>query len=303
MSTQPQFCHLHLHTDFSLLDGAIQHGPLAKHVAELGMPAVAITDHGNLFGAISFYNSMKAQQVKPIIGMEAYIARESRHKKTAADAPGVGHDGERGMNHLILLASNFTGYQNLVKLSSLAYTEGYYYKPRIDRELLAQHHEGLIALSACLSGVPQSLLLAGKFDDAARAALEFQDIMGKGNYFLEIQDHQIEAQLRINDALIELSNKVEIPLVVTNDCHYLTAQDHEAHDALICLQTGRTVKDRRGMHYSPLCSQRRGNVAIIWQFYPRRAPAYRRNRRTLQLGTPQREKLFADLSRTCGPYR
>src|SRR5438552_17791925 len=185
-TTKPQYCHLHLHTDFSLLDGAIQHGPLAKRVAELGMTAAAVTDHGNLFGAISFYNTMKAAGVKPIIGMEAYIARGSRHQRTAADAPGPGHDGEKGINHLILLAKDLTGYQNLVKLSSLAYTEGYYYKPRIDRELLAAHSEGIIALSACLSGVPSSLLLLGKFDDAARAALEFQEIMGKGNYFLEI---------------------------------------------------------------------------------------------------------------------
>lgn len=251
MSTEKQFCHLHLHTDYSLLDGAIQHGPLAKRAAELSMPAIAVTDHGNLFGAISFYNTMKAGNIKPIIGMEAYIARESRHTKTTADAPGKGHDGERGYNHLILLAKNLTGYQNLVKLSSLAYTEGYYYKPRIDRELLREHSEGLISLSACLSGVPQSLLLAGRFDDAVRAAGEFEDIMGKGNYYLEIQDQGLEQQRQLNGPLIELSKKTNIPLVVTNDCHFLTADDHEAHDALICLQTGRTLKEKERMHYSP----------------------------------------------------
>lgn len=251
MSTpQKQFCHLHLHTDFSLQDGAIQHGPLAKRLKELGMPAVAVTDHGNLFGAISFYNTMKASGIKPIVGMEAYISRGSRHNKTAADAPGVNHDGEKGINHLILLAKNYQGYQNLIKLSSFAYTEGYYYKPRMDRELLAAHSEGLIALSACLSGVPQSLLLTGKFDEAARAALEFQDIMGKGNYFLEIQDQGLEQQHRINGPLVELSKKVEIPLVATNDCHFLTAEDYDAHDALICLQTGKLVKDEHRMRYS-----------------------------------------------------
>lgn len=244
------FVHLHLHTDFSLLDGAIQHEPLAKRVSELGMSAVAITDHGNLFGAISFYNTMQGAQVKPIIGMEAYLARGSRLHKTATDAPGTGHDGERGINHLILLAKDFTGYQNLVKLSSFAYTEGYYYKPRIDREILAKHSEGLIALSACLSGVPQSLLMAGKFDEAAQAALEFQDIMGEGNYYLEIQDQGLEQQHRINGSLIELSKKTGIPLVVTNDCHFLTAEDYEAHDALICLQTGKSIHDPKRMRYS-----------------------------------------------------
>ncbi|KAF0250416.1 MAG: DNA polymerase III subunit alpha [bacterium] len=249
---KPQYCHLHLHTDYSLLDGAIQHSPLAKRLTELEMPAVAITDHGNLFGAISFYNTMKSSNIKPIIGMEAYIARKSRHDKTTADAPGMGHDGEKGINHLILLAKDLTGYHNLVKLSSLAYTEGYYYKPRIDRELLAAHSEGLIALSACLSGVPQALLLNGKFDEAAKASLEFQDIMGKGNYYLEIQDQGIDLQHKINGPLVELSKKVEIPLVATNDCHFLTADDHEAHDALICLQTGRFVKDEKRMRYSPM---------------------------------------------------
>lgn len=249
MSTEKRdFVHLHLHTDFSLLDGAIQHEPLAKRVSELGMSAVAITDHGNLFGAISFYNTMQGSQIKPIIGMEAYIARGSRLEKTATDAPST--DGERGINHLILLAKDFTGYQNLVRLSSFAYIDGYYYKPRIDREILAKHSEGLIALSACLSGVPQSLLMAGKFAEAAQAALEFQDIMGRGNYYLEIQNQGLEQQYRINNSLIELSKKTDIPLVVTNDCHFLTADDYEAHDALICLQTGKSIHDSKRMRYS-----------------------------------------------------
>src|ERR1051326_3924412 len=192
MSTaKNQYCHLHLHTDYSLLDGAIQHGPLAKRAVELGMPAIAVTDHGNLFGAISFYNTMKSSGVKPIVGMEAYIARGSRHQKTAADAPGVGHDGEKGINHLILLAKDLTGYQNLVKLSSLAYTEGYYYKPRIDRELLAAHSEGLIALSACLKGEIPSALVKDQPEKAAKSLAEYQDIFGKENFFLELMDHGI----------------------------------------------------------------------------------------------------------------
>jgi DNA polymerase-3 subunit alpha len=178
-----QFVHLHLHTDYSLLDGAIQIKPLANRVEELGMAACAMTDHGNMFGAISFYNAMKYRGVKPIIGCETYIARGSRKDKAATGA------GEKANFHLILLAQNYEGYQNLVRLTSKAYTEGFYYKPRIDKELLAEHSKGLIGLSACMSGVPSALLAQEKCDEAAAAAIEFQEILGKGNYFLEIQEH------------------------------------------------------------------------------------------------------------------
>src|SRR5580704_11419274 len=175
---EKDFVHLHLHTDFSLLDGAIQIKPLAKRAEEIGARAVAVTDHGNMYGGLSFYNQMKGSGIKPIIGMEAYVAKGRRTDRGEETT-------ERGMNHLILLAKDLTGYHNLVTLTSFSFTEGYYYKPRIDTQLLAKHSEGLVGLSACLSGVPSSLLLTGKFDEAARRATEFEDIMGKGNYFLE----------------------------------------------------------------------------------------------------------------------
>lgn len=240
---EKNFVHLHLHTDYSLLDGAIQIKPLAKRVAELGMPACAMTDHGNMFGAISFYNAMKAQGIKPIIGCETYISRGSRHNRTPS-AP-----GEKARFHLILLAKNFDGYRNLVRLTSKAFTEGFYYKPQIDKELLAEHSEGLIGLSACLSGVPSALLVQDKLDAAAAAALEFQDIFGKGNYFLEIQEHGLESQLRIQQSLLELSKRTGIPLVATNDAHYLNPDDARAHDVLLCIGSGKTVQETNRLKF------------------------------------------------------
>ncbi len=231
-----QFVHLHLHTDYSLLDGAIKIGPLAKRIAELKMPAVAITDHGNLFGSLSFYNKMKAEGVKPIIGIEAYIARGSRLEKGASDL----QPGDKATNHIVLMAKNLAGYHNLVKLSSYSYTEGFWRKPRIDKELLAKHSEGLIGLSACISGVPPYLLLRDKFDEAAREALEFQDILGKGNYYLEIQEHGLDAQKRIRKPMVELSKKTGVPIVATNDSHYLMPDDVKAHEMLLCIGRGKT---------------------------------------------------------------
>ena len=240
---EQRFAHLHLHTDYSLLDGAIQIKPLAKRTEELGMTACAMTDHGNMFGAISFYNAMKSRGIKPIIGCETYITRGSR-KDRAATGP-----GERANFHLILLAKDLDGYRNLVRLTSKAYTEGFYYKPRIDKELLAEHSKGLIALSACMSGVPSAMLARDKCDDAAAAALEFQEILGKGNYFLEIQEHGLEAQGRIRKPLVELSRRTGVPLVATNDAHYLTPQDARAHDVLLCIGSGKTVNETNRLRY------------------------------------------------------
>ena len=237
------FVHLHLHTDYSLLDGAIQIKPLAKRTEELGMKACAMTDHGNMFGAISFYNAMKNRGVKPIIGCETYITRGSRTDRSA------GAPGEKANFHLILLAQNYEGYQNLVRLTSKAYTEGFYYKPRIDKELLAQHSKGLIALSACLSGVPSAMLVREKCDEAAAAAIEFEEIMGKGNYFLEIQEHGLEAQDKIRKPLVELSKRTGVPLVATNDAHYLMPDDARAHDVLLCIGSGKTVADTNRLRY------------------------------------------------------
>jgi DNA polymerase-3 subunit alpha len=239
-----QFVHLHLHTDYSLLDGAIQIKPLSNRVEELGMRACAMTDHGNMYGAISIYNAMKSHGVKPIIGCETYITRGSRKEK-AASAP-----GEKASFHLILLAQNYEGYQNLVRLTSKAYTEGFYYKPRIDKELLAEHSKGLIALSACMSGVPSAMLAQDKCDDAAKAALEFEEILGKGNYFLEIQEHGLEPQRRIRKSLVDLSKRTGVPLVATNDAHYLMPDDARAHDVLLCIGSGKTVNDTNRLRYA-----------------------------------------------------
>jgi DNA polymerase-3 subunit alpha len=240
-----QFVHLHLHTDHSLLDGAIKIEPLAWRAAELKMPAVAITDHGNLYGALSFYHKMRDAGVKPIIGIEAYIARGSRHDRGVEKLS----PGDRATNHIVLLAKNLAGYHNLVKLSSFAYIEGFWRKPRIDRELLAKYSEGIIGLSACISGVPPHLLLRDQFDEAARASLEFQEILGKGNYYLEIQEHGLDAQKRIRRPLVELSKKTGIPMVATNDSHYLMDTDVKAHDTLLCIGTGKTINDPNRLTY------------------------------------------------------
>ena len=245
MANKKEFVHLHLHTDYSLLDGAIRIAPLAKRAAELGMSAVAITDHGNLYGALSFYHKMRAEKVKPIIGMEAYYTRGSRREKGVASL----EPGEKATNHIVLLAKDLTGYHNLVRLSSYAYTEGFWRKPRIDRELLAKHSDGIIGLSACLSGVPPSLLLRDRFEEAARASLEFEEILGKGNYYLEIQEHGLDAQRRIRKPLVELSKRTGIPLVATNDSHYLMADDVKAHDMLLCIGTGKTINDPNRLTY------------------------------------------------------
>jgi DNA polymerase-3 subunit alpha len=244
MMTQGKpFVHLHLHTDYSLLDGAIQIKPLSERLGTLGMNACAMTDHGNMYGAITFYNTMKAKGIKPIIGCETYLAIGSRKDRAAGAA------GEKRNHHLILLAKDLEGYKNLSRLTSKAFTEGFYYKPRIDKELLAKHSKGLIALSSCMSGVPSALLAQDRFEDAATQALEFQDIMGKGNYFLEIQEHGLDAQARIRKPLVELSKKTGIPLVATNDAHYLMPDDARAHDLLLCIGSGKTVNDENRLRY------------------------------------------------------
>src|SRR5882672_1272573 len=237
------FVHLHLHTDYSLLDGAIQIKPLAKRLEQLGMKACAMTDHGNMYGAISFYQTMKKQGIRPIIGCEAYLAAGSRTDRVPRAS------GQKVNYHIILLAKDLEGYRNLSRLTSKAFTEGFYYKPRIDRELLAQHSKGLIALSACMSGVPSAMLAKECPDDAAAAALEFEEIMGKGNYFLEIQEHGLEPQARIRKPLVELSKRTGIPLVATNDAHYLKPDDARAHDLLLCIGSGKTVNDQNRLRY------------------------------------------------------
>jgi DNA polymerase-3 subunit alpha len=218
------------------LDGANQIDPLIKQVKGFGMPAVAITDHGNMFGAVEFYQKAKAEGVKPIIGCEAYLAPGSRLNRE-------GHLAYNDYYHLILLAANKTGYQNLIKLVSKAYLEGFYYKPRMDKDLLRQHHDGLIALSGCLSGEVAYLIGQNDLEGATRAAGEYQDIFGKGRYYLEVQANGLEHQRIANRGLIEIHKKLGIPLAATNDCHYLKKEDVRPHDVMLCLQTGKTLNE------------------------------------------------------------
>ena len=235
------FVHLHLHTDYSLLDGACSVETLMQRLSELEMPAAAITDHGNLFGAMSFHKAAQKHGIKPIIGCEVYVARGAAGERTG---------GDKSNHHLVLLCKNSTGYHNLVKLVSHGFLQGFYYKPRIDKELLSRHHEGLICLSACLSGEVCSNLVEGHYDQARQVAGEFQDIFGKDRYFIELQDQGLEVEQRINPELVRLAKSLDIPIVATNDCHYVTQQDSLAHEVLLCIQTGKTMSDRNRMRFA-----------------------------------------------------
>src|SRR5687768_2483050 len=240
------FVHLHLHTEYSLLDGASRPEKLAAKVAQLGMPACAITDHGNMFGAVEFYNAMKAQKVKPIIGCEMYVAYGSRHDKAGVED----QQADAGANnHLIVLAATNEGYRNLVKLVSAGYTEGFYYKPRIDKELLREHREGLIVLSSCLKGEVSQALAGGNYGKARDAALQYKEILGADNYFLEIQDHGIPDQQKIVPMMAQLGEEVGLQLVATNDSHYLDKDDAFAHEVLLCIGTGKTLGDEKRMKF------------------------------------------------------
>jgi len=243
------FVHLHNHSQFSLLDGASKLEDLLDRAAAFGMPAVAVTDHGNLFGAVKFFDLAVSKGIRPIVGCEAYLAPAGRRDRTTP-AQGTQGSQKKPYYHLILLAENNRGYANLVKLASIAYTEGFYYKPRIDREVLASHAEGLIGLSACLGGEVAQMLLCDRRAEAEAAARRYVEIFGKGNFFLEIQDHGLPEQKKIAPALVEMSKREGIPLVATNDCHFLTRDDHDAHDVLICIQTGKTVNDPARMRYT-----------------------------------------------------
>jgi DNA polymerase-3 subunit alpha len=240
------FVHLHLHTEYSLLDGASRPEDLAKRVAKQGMPACAITDHGNMFGAVEFYNAMKKEGVKPIIGCEMYVAYGSRFDKTSVED----QQADAGSNnHLIVLAQNDAGYKNLVKLVSAGYTEGFYYKPRIDKELLREHREGLIVLSSCLKGEVSQSLAGGNWQKAKNAALAYRDILGPENFFLEIQDHGIPDQQKIIPMMARLGEETGLQLVGTNDSHYLDKSDAFAHEVLLCIGTGKTLGDEKRMKF------------------------------------------------------
>ncbi|MCI9346162.1 MAG: DNA polymerase III subunit alpha [Lachnospiraceae bacterium] len=236
------FAHLHVHTEFSLLDGSNKIKEYVRYVKELGMDSAAITDHGVMYGAVDFYKAAKEAGINPVIGCEVYVAPRSRFDRELTG-------GEDRYYHLVLLAENNTGYANLVKIVSKGFTEGYYYRPRVDLEVLEQYHEGLIALSACLAGEVPRYIQKGLVDEAKKVALKYQNIFGKDNYFLELQDHGIPAQQSVNSVLLRMSKELDIPLVVTNDVHYTYAQDAQPHDVLLCLQTGKKVADEDRLRY------------------------------------------------------
>ena len=247
----PQFVHLHSHSEFSLLDGATRitdekgkPGELLKWVAQMKMPALALTDHGNLYGAIEFYSAAQAVNVKPIIGCEMYLAPKSRRDRTS----------ERGQEdafyHFTVLAQTNEGYHNLMKLSSIGFLEGYYYKPRVDKEVLSTYGKGLVALSGCLKGELAQALLADKDAEALRIVGQYQDIFGKENYYLELMDHGLADQRRQNEKLLELAKRTGVKLVATNDCHYLKKEDAPVHDALLCIGTGSNLSEPNRLRFN-----------------------------------------------------
>ncbi len=236
------FTHLHVHTEYSLLDGSNKIKEYVARVKELGMDSAAITDHGAMYGVIDFYREAKAAGINPILGCEVYVAPNSRFDRE------VGSDEDR-YYHLVLLAENNQGYANLMKIVSLGFVEGFYYRPRVDKELLRQYHEGIIALSACLAGEVPRYLTRGLYEEARQTALEYQEIFGKDNYFLELQDHGIPDQRLVNQQLLRMSEELHIPLVATNDVHYTYEDDVAAHDILLCIQTGKKLTDENRMRY------------------------------------------------------
>ena len=236
------FAHLHVHTEYSLLDGSNKIKEYVARVKELGMNSAAITDHGVMYGVIDFYREARKQGINPILGCEVYVAPNSRFDREVTG-------GDDRYYHLVLLAENNEGYENLTKIVSKGFVEGYYYKPRVDKELLRTYHKGIIALSACLAGEVPRYLTKGMYEEAKDRALEYQEIFGKGNYFLELQDHGIPDQQLVNQQLMKLSQETGIELVATNDVHYTYADDEKAHDILLCIQTGKKLSDENRMRY------------------------------------------------------
>lgn len=236
------FTHLHVHTEYSLLDGSCKIKELAAKAKELGMDSLAITDHGVMYGVIDFYRAAKAEGINPIIGCEVYVAPGSRFDRETTG-------GDDRYYHLVLLAENDLGYHNLMKIVSRGFTEGYYYRPRVDKELLRTYHEGIIALSACLAGEVARGISKGMYEEAKKAAYSYQEIFGEGNFYLELQDHGIGEQQRVNQALLRMHRETGIPLVATNDVHYIAAEDAEPHDILLCIQTGKKISDENRLRY------------------------------------------------------
>ena len=235
-----EFTHLHLHTEYSLLDGACDLTKLVSRVAALGQTSVAMTDHGNIYGAVHFFDAAKQKGIKPILGCELYICKNEDHR-----AAGEGDEN----NHLLVLAQNEEGYRNLVRITSEASLHGFYRKPRVSKRYLAEHAEGLIGLSGCLSGELCEELVAGNYEKARGVAEQYEDIFGKGNFYLEIQDQGLEQEKKIHEALFRLERELKIPLVATNDSHYLCGEDSHAHDVMLCVQTGAKIHDRERFRF------------------------------------------------------
>ena len=235
------FAHLHTHTEYSLLDGAARIKDLIARVKELGMDSVAVTDHGAMYGVVDFYKEAKAQGIHPVIGCEVYMAPRSRFDKV--------YELDAKYSHLILLAENDTGYHNLIKIVSAGFVDGFYYKPRIDFELLSEHHEGLIVLSACLAGELPKLLLQDNYEGAKERAKKYLDLLGKDHYYIEIQDHGLPEQKQTNPQLIRIARELGIGIVATNDIHYTKKEDAEAQDILMCIQMEKTVDDPERMKF------------------------------------------------------
>ena len=235
------FAHLHVHTQYSLLDGAGNIEKIIQKTKELGMSYIAITDHGAMYGVVDFYKQAKKYGIKPIIGCEVYVATRSMEDRDPK------YDSDQ--YHLVLLAENETGYRNLTYLVSQGFIKGFYYKPRVDLNLLKEYSEGIIALSGCLAGSVQQFILNGNYERAKEEALTYLDIFGPGNFYLEIQDHGIREQALINQELVRMSQETGIPLVATNDVHYVSREDAETHDVLLCIQTGKTIDDENRMKF------------------------------------------------------
>src|SRR6202000_2312382 len=231
-----EFTHLHLHTDYSLLDGACDVDKLAKHLEKIGQKAAAITDHGNIFGAVHFFDAMKKKNLKPILGCELYVCKEEDHHREFASP-------DSKYNHLLVLAENEAGYRNLVRLTSEAALHGFYKKPRVSKNFLAKHVEGLIGFSGCLAGEVSQHLMEGDYEKAKKAAGDYETMFGRGNFFLEIQDHGLEPDKPVTEAMFRLEKDLDIPLIATNDSHYIEDQDSRAHEVLLCVQTAGSMND------------------------------------------------------------
>ena len=258
------FVHLHNHTMYSLLDGAIKPKEMIASAREWGMGAIAITDHGNMFGAVEFYLAARKQDIKPILGSEVYVAIEGQGSRKAV------RGNIDGANHLVLLAASNQGYRNLMKLVSSGYIDGFYYKPRVDKELLREYHEGIIALSACLNGEVSQLILLERMDEAEKAARELNDIFGDGNFFLEIQDHGLPEDPAVIKGMTELSRTTGIPLVATNDAHYLKREHADSQEILLCISTGKTLDDenRMKMHTDQLYLKSPDEMRALFPDHP-----------------------------------